>query len=119
MPVCDVCSEFTEFKDGYALTTREIVLNPEYWLFQIQQHDLEEDVLSHLIEPRACQRSGWLVCESCSLLFEFDRAKARACAERQIDPPGSGSVPALAAAESAARAWHRLHGRQPRWLRAG
>lgn len=117
MPVCDVCSKSLDFSDGYALTTRQVAGDEAYWAFMLDQPGMSEDILPMYAQQQAMQRSGWLLCESCSQKFSFDKSVARDCAQRQVDPPGSGPIDWQVAAGAAARAWRSRHGRFPSWVK--
>ena len=117
MAVCDICSESMNFADGYALTTKQVTTNEGYWLFMLEHHTFDDDLLAMYVQQQAMQQSGWLVCESCSRLFNFDRQRAKDYASRQVDPLGSGPVSAQDVAIAAARAWRTKHGGFPSWVR--
>ena len=118
MPVCDVCSRPMSFSEGYALTTSEVATSSSYWERMLNAHSFTDDsLLLMYVQQQAMQRSGWLVCESCSAMFSFDRAARAACAQRQQDPPGSGPADANHVAAAAARAWRTAHGALPSWAR--
>ena len=98
-PVCDVCGLATNPQDGYALTTRQVVLTQAYWqaffgrvAAQNPKALSSPNAAAQAILLMARQTTGWLVCEKCSPQFEFDPEVARDCARRRVDPPGSGSV---------------------------
>lgn len=100
-PICDVCSRPTSFKAAYALTTQQVVTEPSYWGIALRAFELEllgcneEEIGTRLLllVRRQCEMSaGWLVCENCSHMFEFDRSAAREWAAKELDPPGSGPV---------------------------
>jgi hypothetical protein len=117
MPVCDVCSQSLDFSEGYALTTRQIAADEAYWSYMLEHGGLTEDILPMYAQQQAMQRSGWLLCESCSRKFTFDESVAKDCARRQADPPGSGPIDWKEAAGAAARAWKLKHGRFPSWVK--
>ena len=117
MVVCDVCSAPMNFEDGYALTTTQVVTTTKYWNYIISRFNLDEQLLNMYVPLQAMQRKGWLVCESCSNMFSFDRKLAREYAKSQKDPPGSGSADVQRTAAFAASAWRELHGTWPSWVR--
>ncbi len=117
MPVCDVCSSPLNPSDGYALTTREVAGNDNYWTYMLGRHSFDEELLAMYVQQQAMQRSGWLVCETCSNQFSFDRTRARDFATRMADPPGSGPASVSEVAGAAARAWQRKKGTRPSWAR--
>src|ERR1017187_1060955 len=94
---CDVCSAKTRFADAYALTTREVTTSVKYWKYVMKK---EEEVfrrggpefLVHFVNRQASSPTGWLVCEECSGMFEFNKAIAREYAIRETTPPNSGPV---------------------------
>jgi hypothetical protein len=96
---CDVCGLRINLVDGYFLTTRQVVTTKDYWnyLYTHQgSHLLKEDPKSTRLPLITAQIAGqvkpWLVCESCSKMFTFDRSLAKKCAITQTAPPGSGPV---------------------------
>ena len=117
MPFCDVCNTTIEFSDGYVLNTKQVVGDEAYWKYMLENSPLDEELLAMYAQQQAMQSSGWLLCESCSSMFSFDRSAAKSYAKRQSDPPGSGSVDASVAMAAAARAWRTKHGRFPSWVR--
>ena len=118
MPVCDICNKCMDFSDGYALPTELVTTSEEYWLFMLNRfiHN-DEGLLASSVQLQAKQRSGWLLCESCSKLFAFDRHQAKEYATRQMDPPGRGPANVSSVAAAAAKAWKKLHGKWPSWVR--
>lgn len=117
MPVCDICNKSMEFSDGYALPTELVTTSEEYWLFMLNRFIHDEGLLASSVQLQAKQRSGWLVCESCSKLFVFDMHQAKEYATRQMDPPGGGPANVSSVAAAAAKAWKKLHGKWPSWVR--
>ena len=97
---CDVCGVATKWADGHALTTRQVMLESSYWNFlfknqgQFNIGDLEtqSQILGHFIRQHASSGTGWLICESCSQMFKFDKAVAKEYAVKEQSPPGSGPV---------------------------
>lgn len=117
MPVCDVCSRGMNFSEGYALTTAQVAGSVNYWKFMLETHSFDESLLLMYAQQQSVQNSGWLVCESCSIHFDFDRNSARSYAQRQDNPPGSGPADINRVAGAAAAAWKMKHGRLPSWVR--
>ena len=121
MPVCDVCNSNMSWENGYVLTTMQVATSDAYWesVFKgpwsyTHNMDPDGDTVAALVKQQAGQSSGWLVCETCSALFSFDRAQARTYARAQnAHPPGTGSAPAELAAIAAANVWRRLYGKWP------
>jgi len=117
MTVCDVCSQSLDFSEGYALTTRQVTTDEAYWSYMLDHHRFDDELLALYVQQQAMQTSGWLVCETCSRMFTFNRSVAKDYAQRQVNPPGSGSVSPQDVASAAARAWKQKHGRFPSWVR--
>lgn len=105
VPVCDMCSHPIREPDGYLLTTREVVTNPEYWefMFSTAWADMlrSPDAPTRrpaLAQRQAAQATPWLLCESCAKRLGTAVPKTRAYAERwwkegrRFVPPGSGPV---------------------------
>jgi hypothetical protein len=77
-PVCDVCGIATNPENGYALTTREVVLSEEYWkafFGKVAARNPKAlsspDAVGKSVLLMAGQTTGWLVCEKCSKGFKF------------------------------------------------
>ena len=89
---CDVCSSMILRKSGYALTTTQVTTNSRYWVFLLKNMEPIQQHLSVVTLPieLAAHTSPWLVCESCSRMFDFDRSVAKDCAIRNAAPPNSG-----------------------------
>lgn len=117
MTVCDVCSQSLNFSEGYALTTRQVTTDEAYWSYMLDHQRLDDELLAMFIQQQAMQTSGWLICESCSRMFTFNRSIAKDYAHRQANPPGSGAVNPQDVALAAARAWKQKHGSFPSWVR--
>lgn len=116
MAVCDICKRTVDWQDAYVLSTREVATSETYWentlngpLSRLREIDPEGSLLAALALQQAAQQSGWLVCEACSVMFAFDREKARAYArERNSNPPGYASAPVESVANAATAAWEKL-----------
>jgi roadblock/LC7 domain-containing protein len=118
MAVCDICSMPMDFNSGYALTTKQVTTEKNYWDYMLEAHSFSDDgILLMYVQQQAMQRSGWLVCESCSTKFIFDRIKAKEYASLKKDPPGSGPVEVEQVAAAAAAAWKSKYGSFPSWVR--
>lgn len=121
MPVCDICNKDIKWEDGYVLTTRQVATSEAYWELSLKgawsiTHKMnpEGDTLAILAQQQANQSSGWLVCESCSTFFVFDKPQAKAHARSQDgNPPGVGPVSTESVAHAAANVWKRLYGSWP------
>ena len=116
MKMCDVCSMPMNNASGYALTTKEVTTDPAYWTYMINLHSFDDDTLMMYIQQQAMQNTGWLICESCSNLFTFDRMSAQRYAENHQNPPGSGPADVNLVAAAAAKAWKAGKGSYPAWL---
>ncbi len=98
---CDVCTFPINFADGYALTTQQVVPTVAYWEVALkgQLNALLGDdpeaaaALCTLVARQASQSTGWLVCEVCADLFQFDRASAKEYACKRMNPPDAGPLP--------------------------
>ncbi len=121
MPVCDICSKNINWSDGYVLSTSQVATSEAYWEFAFTHQwsythsmDPDGDTVAMLTQQQAGQSSGWLICESCSKLFSFDRQIAREHAKRRSsNPPGSGPASVQKVALAAANVWNKLYGKWP------
>jgi Ankyrin repeats (3 copies) len=96
---CDVCTKEMERADGYILTTNEVTTKGNYWehVFSGEQRMFlrgdpmtELRLLGLVIRQKAGSPTGWVVCETCSSMFEFDKAVAKECAVNGMQPPNCG-----------------------------
>jgi len=82
--VCDICDrKIQNISDGYILNTTEVLSSRSYWRFyfkqvhpEIQREDHEGNIVPLYVKELASvegQSHGWLVCNSCSSLFDFDK----------------------------------------------
>lgn len=115
--MCDVCSMPTDSSRGYALTTTEVTTEPKYWEFMMNRHSYDEDLLMMYVQQQAMQYTGWLICESCSNMFTFDKSASKGYARRMENPPGCGAADINYVAAAAARAWMNKKGTLPSWAR--
>jgi len=106
---CDICGNKTWRQQGYFLTTAEVTTSSYYWVFKREvlfampvPEDAKVGMFTEDIESSVSDRTPWLVCERCSVLFVFDRKIARDCAIRKTAPPNSGPAD-LDAVRSAAQ----------------
>jgi len=120
MSSCDICNKTMEWQDGYILTTSEVTTKEAYWEKMLKEaypfflNDPTGDDYALLVRQMAGQASGWLVCESCSGLFDFDHDKAKSYArEQKADPPSAGPVKYELAALAAGNAYKKLRGSWP------
>lgn len=121
MATCDVCNTSINWTDGYVLATKDVATSPSYWDYAFRNqwsytHGIDEtgDTVSMLAMQQAAQSDGWLICESCSCLFQFDRASAKQYAKRQsAKPPGVGPCDVQRVALAAGQAWQKLYGKWP------
>jgi hypothetical protein len=117
MPFCDVCSKRVHQSDSYILTTEQVATSDDYWGQMLCRNPIDDQLLLICIQQQADRHTVWMVCEECSGLFQFDRVKARQYAERQVDPPDKGLPDRKKVAISAAKAWKRIHGSWPSWVK--
>jgi hypothetical protein len=125
MPVCDVCNKSINWSDGYVLSTRQVAASEAYWEFAFTHqwayaHNMDPGgaTVAMLVQQQAGQSTGWLVCETCSNLFSFDRHTAKELAMRQSSaPPGGGPASVQEVASAAGRAWKKLYGKWPSSIR--
>lgn len=115
--MCDVCSIPMSYSDGYALTTKEVTTNSNYWKHMIDKFSFDDQLLMMYVQQQAIQNTGWLICESCSRMFSFDKITRREYARRQQNPPGSGPADIHHVAAAAANAWQNKKGVYPTWVR--
>ncbi|MHA1687581.1 MAG: hypothetical protein ACTSYD_14455 [Candidatus Heimdallarchaeaceae archaeon] len=121
MAVCDVCSNKISWEDGYVLTTKQVVTEVEYWIYAFTHQwsytykmDPKGNTLGMLAVQQNNQSSGWLVCESCSSMFKFNKKKAKKYAKnRNQYPPGSGPADIRETLYAAMIAWKKVFGSDP------
>ncbi len=97
---CDACGFEVEQREGFVLTSSEVTASSRYWENQLPKFAIGvaafqnvQDKTSFVVERMAeyvYDPSGWLICEPCSLLFQFDRDSARCCAMEGQDRPDAG-----------------------------
>jgi len=103
--VCDMCTERIRRPEGYLLTTRQVVTNPEYWEFMfanswasVLASENAPEMKYTLAERQASQSTPWLICSSCADRLHSATPQARTDAERwwnegrRFAPQGSGPV---------------------------
>ena len=118
---CDVCDKEMNYKDGYVLSTNQVVTTKAYWKFVLTHqwayfHELDPDdpTLAITIERQTNQSTGWLVCEKCSTLFDFDRGVGKNHAQmHSTAPPGNGPANPQLVESAAASVWMELYGKYP------
>jgi len=116
---CDVCGKQINWSDGYILTTKQVVTSFTYWnkIYKKNKQmriDPNGDMVGANITQLSSQTSGWLICESCSNLFDFNKIQARYYAINQIkSPPGSGPVRVEEVVVPAVKAWQNVYGKWP------
>lgn len=107
MGACDVCSRGLGEKEGYLLTTLEVVSTPSYWQkafsgpmgAMMSAFGMSDDSFKAQFASRmASQTTPWMVCNDCISIFSVDKSKARQYAIRWYESggtfalPGSGAV---------------------------
>ncbi len=119
MSVCDVCNQQMEHADGFVLTTTEVTQNSAYWKHAFTHqwsyiHDQDpsgKTILMLLAQRQSSLDTGWLLCESCSKKFTFDREAAkRRVAETIADPNrkyGAAQYSGLVL-QAAMKAWNEV-----------
>lgn len=126
MSVCDVCNRELGEKEGYLLTTLEVVSTPGYWKkafsgpmsAMISASGVIDDSFKTRFASRmASQTTPWMVCNDCIDIFTVDKAKTRQYAIRCYEsgtftPPGSGAVPLSKVNMGDAKAY--IQGRSPK-----
>ena len=124
LAVCDVCSTKLEWSQGFGLTTTQIVTRESYWeyLFMHQGYVLHEqdpkgDEMGRYVAGQANHMDVWLICESCSTMFEFDREVARQFTCTGKIPPGVGPANVGLASYAAGYAWSKVFDKWPSSLR--
>ncbi len=103
MGLCDVCNKNLGEKEGYLLTTLEVVSTPAYWKKAFRMMALfvmsDDSAKVQFASQMASQTTPWMVCNDCIGLFTVDKAKSRDYAIRWYEsggtftPPGSGPAP--------------------------
>ena len=123
-PVCDVCSKDMQWGEGYGLTTRQVATTEAYWEYlfthqwsMVHQQDAQGDRLAGLVIHQAAQPSAWLICDSCAVLFQFDRGVARQFNRAGVEPPDNGPANAGDVALAAAYAWSTRYDTWPNGIK--
>jgi hypothetical protein len=108
MGVCDVCNKGLGEKEGYILTTLQVVSTPGYWKkafsgpmgSMMSSLGMSDDSFkAQFASQMASQTTPWMVCNDCIGIFSVDKTQARQHALRWYEsggtftPPGSGAVP--------------------------
>jgi protein-disulfide isomerase len=104
MGVCDVCNKELASREGYLLTTEQVVSTPAYWesyLAKVAAMGGTRDAKTKEMAAKqmAAQTEPWMVCDACIGKFSVDKSLAKEYATKWYDtdgkfaPPGSGSVP--------------------------
>ena len=125
---CDVCNKEMNFEDGYVLSTTQVTTSEAYWEFAFTHqwsyvHSMDPDgnTIAMLVRQQGGQKTGWLLCESCTRLFNVDRNAAKEYTRSALSladpgkyiPPGGGPANIQAVALAAAKAWKKLYGKPP------
>lgn len=111
--VCDICNASLSSTGFYFLTSREVLVSPAYWRRRLDiwltmaaiTGASESEMVRQSAASAAAQGTPWVVCETCSVDFTFDRAAARAHAVARTEPPGSGRVDERLCVDMAERAF--------------
>jgi hypothetical protein len=104
MPVCDVCNSELKEKEGYLLTTTQVVRTPGYWRKALSDmgalgaaFGVSQDAFKiQFAQQMASQTNPWMVCGQCIGIFSVDRNLARQHALQWYQtggtfaPPGTG-----------------------------
>ena len=104
---CDICTRELKDKEGYLLTTEQVVSTPAYWnkafsnpMYKMLASNLPEDKAKEMFASQmASMSTAWMVCDDCINLFPEYKEKAKEYAVSwyesggSITPPGTGAVP--------------------------
>lgn len=108
MANCDVCNKDMRAKEGYLLTTLEVVSTPAYWKKALSGPmgtmmgalGMSGDSgKAQYASMMASQKNPWVICNECIGLFNVDKNRSRNYAIRWYEsggtfsPPGSGAAP--------------------------
>jgi uncharacterized membrane protein YhaH (DUF805 family) len=104
MGVCDVCNKDLGEKEGYLLTTLDVVTTPAYWKKSMSTMTSmfgmsDDSTRAYLAEMMASQKLPWMICNDCIKIFNVDKVKTRKYAIQWYEsggtfqPPGTGAVP--------------------------
>lgn len=85
---CDICSSHTPASHTYALQTKTVVTNSEYWTKTIKLAEKKGlripttplEILQLVVQV-AGQKSMWIVCDNCAAIYQFDRIIAQQVAQ--------------------------------------
>lgn len=109
--VCDICSKKMSEREGYLLTTEQVVTTPTYWkkAASTERNSIMAALLGSSVEELinddhfkssiASQKTPWMVCNECISIFNVSKNQTREYALKWYDsggifvPPGSGPVP--------------------------
>jgi hypothetical protein len=77
---CDLCSEETDIKKGYILSTSQIVYDPGYWKRSFELFtpiaELAEAHLPSVIRQRSGSESDWILCAECMGYLHAERSES-------------------------------------------
>ena len=128
--VCDVCDRLVAGRQGFLLTTQQVVSEPSYWRCHILKSKNQwlfstEDTSGHSLLATVKKFAGyatpWLVCEQCISIFPVDRADARSrCLEwwssgASLYPAGYEAGDLADAMRAAATGWFNAFARPWRY----
>ena len=110
MTACDICNSLLNWEDGLILTNQQVLTSEQFWEYSFSHQEFSRNRLSFHIQYLSGHTNGWLVCESCSSLFNFNWKKAKYYARHRLaHPPGGGPIDANLVAEIAMPIWMKRH----------
>lgn len=121
--ICDICSKPTDRKQGYILSTSQVVYDPGYWkrAFTLRPATAEqvERALPGLIRQMSSSESDWIVCEECMATLKADRSRPARDFQDYVKSgkrpslPETGPADPNRAALVASGAFEAMFGRRP------
>jgi hypothetical protein len=119
--LCDCCNrELNRAREGYHLTTLEVAWSERYWEFRFQvQHLLVisqehgRRMFAESVRSTAHDCTTWMICETCSEFFIFDRDEARALAVKGMSAESGKPLSTEGVELFAALGWQRKYGSWP------
>ncbi|MDA0195349.1 MAG: hypothetical protein O2887_14335 [Bacteroidetes bacterium] len=109
---CSICKSLLEYKEGFALTTSQVVVSKEYWDNKMVEPETMVYTTNHfkkkdenatkmrgiIFEKTAEKEHTWLTCDTCIKQFDVDIEQAVSFAEEwwknsgQVDMPHTGKA---------------------------